>query len=199
MKRINLLPEALKVKSLASMEGKLSSYLVPVFVLAIGLSVLHYGFHYTEFLILSKRYESHQKQRVELERQTSGALERTQKLKEQIAEAKKESQAIGEKQKEIENFSAHHYPWKDILAALNTAIPEKVWINHLVIDEKECRASGGTYNNALVSQLIERLNRSPYFSKAKFIRTEVSESDVEKLLQFELSFSMNRILASKKP
>ena len=83
--------------------------------------------------------------------------------------------------------------WAQALADFQNLIPRKAWVDELTLYRESIEPStvvGGSYQNQQVSEFIDNLNGSKFFSNASFRRTEAAELNEQSIIYFELAFDM---------
>lgn len=189
MKRISLIPpEAkritpkrwLKAYILKSRTLRLISLAVVVFIL-INLwqatSLLRY-----KFAIIQGK-----KNMVKLQERLNESQNIYVQIKNQREKLDKETKRLEEKFKVLQEAQQERYVWAEILTHLSKLVPEDLWINKIKLNKELITLIGTTFDNAIVSQFMAKLDESDYFKETSFNYTQKSKLTDKSVINFEVT------------
>ena len=192
MRRINLIPPEFATGKKALVETGLRRKALVIGVVFFSAVLIHYTVSWIAFSALRK-------QMTELRRgldQAHTTSDTVQKSKEaitaQLDHLKEQTTTLSGRKTSLHELENTQSKWSEALDAFHKIIPEKVWVDELVLDEKLSRVKGGTFGNQYVSAFIDNLNQSPYFSNATFVKTEAGTLNKQPVVNFELTFEMHK-------
>lgn len=189
MKRINLIPPEYAAGKKALIEtGLLLQGLVAGAVLIVFLIVT---FFVTWFGLLSVRHDVNQtRQRYSQAGNWSTEKETLKStVQSQIDNVQKRIDETQKKYAKLKELQSGRVRWSEVLAEFNKSIPDKLWVDKLVIRRPDSQVIGGTYTNKKIGDFIENINKSHFFSNATFVRTESGRVNNKEVILFEVSFN----------
>lgn len=189
MKRINLIPaEAkkitpkrwLKTYLLKSRALRLVTVGVIIFVfmnLWQATSFLRY-----KFSIIQGRKNITKLQEKLTQSQNTYAL-----IKRQKQEIEKEIKRIEEKFKILQQAEQGRLAWAEVLAHLSDLVPQDLWLNKVKLNNELITLIGTTFDNAIVSRFMARLDESDYFKETSFNYTQKAKLTDKPVINFEVT------------
>lgn len=189
MKRINLMPSEakritpkkwLKAYLLKSRAMRLVTIVVVVFIL-INLwqatSLLRYKFA----LVQGKKNLDR------LQEKSNQSQDIYAQLKGQKQAIEKEIRRIEDKFRVLQEARQEMFAWAGILAQLSKLVPEDLWINKIRLNKELITLSGTTFDNAVVSNFMARIDESDYFRETSFNYTQKSKLTDKSVINFEVT------------
>ncbi|OIO37977.1 MAG: hypothetical protein AUJ75_03445 [Candidatus Omnitrophica bacterium CG1_02_49_10] len=129
---------------------------------------------------------------IEVRREVESAKAKKGVVEVEIAKANEKNKNLQNKIEFLARERVDKVNWPRILTAINANLPKDVWINKMILSQRdESRVAGSTYNNALVSSFLSNLESSPHFDRVKFNYTEKAELDGRNIVNFELAFTLS--------
>jgi Tfp pilus assembly protein PilN len=83
--------------------------------------------------------------------------------------------------------SAEGRDYSRLLLCLSQVAPADLWINRFAINEKEIIISGSTLSSTLITEFMDKLDKSTVFLDCSFISTERQESEGRVFYSFQIS------------
>jgi Tfp pilus assembly protein PilN len=190
MERINLIPPEFAVGEKALIETGLRRRAMMIGLVLAALFFVHYGINRITLFNLN-----HETARLEHNLTEATALsEATARSKEavnlQLQNLEKRMNDLLGKQFLLQRLGGGQFKWSEALDHFHESIPEKVWVDELILDELTCQVKGGTFSNELVGAFIDGLNQSPFFADATFSRTEAGTINKKPVVLYELNFDL---------
>lgn len=187
LKSINLIPEnALKRSSLKQglilyQRNKGLRWLITI-SLVIVLAIIIRTVLITMFKKdLAESKQNMQRTKVKLEQEQSRALE-LEKIKsgllKQDALQKQRLDFLG-------STSSKDKKYSKLLADISNLTPQDLWLNRCVLVENEIHITGSTLDNQLITQFMDKLDRSGFLKNSSFVSSEKQVSDSHTIYNFE--------------
>ncbi|MBL7085239.1 MAG: PilN domain-containing protein [Candidatus Omnitrophica bacterium] len=189
MKRINLIPpEAkkitpkrwLKVYIFKSRTTRLLSLAAIVFIfinLWQATSLLRYRFAINQG----------KKNIVKLQTKLTQSQNAYAQIKSQKQEIDKKSRRIEEKFKILQQTQGERIAWAKVLAHLSELVPQDLWIDKVTLNKDLVTLVGTTFDNAIVSRFMARLDESKYFQDTSFNYTQKAKLTDKPVINFEVT------------
>lgn len=192
MKRINLLPPEYGRRSgglaKSPMTRRLGIGATALFVLLL----IHYLSGWVRLAGVRGEVQAFQRQIEEAQTVSESILKSKATLQSQLDHLEKRMSLLDQKHDRLSFLQGSQFKWSKALLTFHQAIPEKVWIDELLMEYPKGRIRGGTFGNQQVSEFIERLNRADSFANAAFARTETGTLNEQPVINFELAFELVR-------
>lgn len=189
MKRINLIPpEAkkitpkrwLKVYLLKSRTSRLVALIVIVFI-AVNIwqatSLLRYRFAINQG----------KKNIIKLQAKLTQSQNIYAQIKSQKQEIEKETKRIEEKFKILQQAHGERIAWAKVLAYLSELAPQDLWVDKVTLNKDLITLAGTTFDNAIVSRFMARLDESAYFKDTSFNYTQKAKLTDKPVINFEVT------------
>lgn len=189
MKRINLIPEEakkitpkkwLKICLFKSRTSRLISLAV-IFFIFINLwqatSLLRYKFAITQG---KKNINRLQVKLIRDQNTYTG-------IKTQKEGIERKIKRIEEKFKILQQAKGERLVWAKVLAHLSELIPQDLWINKVKLNKEQITLLGTTFDNAIVSRFMARLDESDYFKETSFNYTQKAKLTDKPVINFEVT------------
>lgn len=189
MKRINLIPpEAkkitpkrwLKAYLLKSRTSRLLAVAVIVFIfvnLWQATSLLRYKFS------VSQSKKNINKLQLKLTQSQNAYAQ----IKSKRQEIDKEIKRIEEKFKILQQAQGERIAWAKVLAHLSELVPQDLWIDKVALNKDLVTLTGTTFDNAIVSRFMARLDESDYFKDTSFNYTQKAKLTDKPVINFEIT------------
>jgi len=189
MKRINLIPpEAkkitpkrwLKAYLLKSRTSRLVAVVVIVFIFVNiwqATSLLRYRFAINQG----------KKNIVKLQAKLTQSQNAYAQIKSQKQEIDKKSRRIEEKFKILQQTQGERIAWAKVLAHLSELVPQDLWIDKVTLNKDLVTLVGTTFDNAIVSRFMARLDESKYFQDTSFNYTQKAKLTDKPVINFEVT------------
>jgi len=189
MKRINLIPpEAkkitpkrwLKAYLLKSRTSRLVAVVVIVFIFVNiwqATSLLRYRFAINQG----------KKNIVKLQAKLTQSQNAYAQIKSQKQEIDKETRRIEEKFKILQQTQGERIAWAKVLAHLSELVPQDLWIDKVTLNKDLVTLVGTTFDNAIVSRFMARLDESKYFQDTSFNYTQKAKLTDKPVINFEVT------------
>ena len=189
MKRINLIPpEAkkitpkrwLKAYLLKSRTSRLLAVAVIVFIfinLWQATSLLRYKF----------AVRQSKKNIAKLQLKLTQSQNAYAQIKSQRQEIYKETRRIEEKFKILQHAQGERITWAKVMAHLSELVPQDLWINKVALNKDLITITGTTFDNAIVSRFMARLDESDYFKDTSFNYTQKAKLTDKPAIDFEVT------------
>lgn len=189
MKRINLLPpEAKKITP----KKWLKAYLLKsrtwrLVALAVVFFVFLNLWQVTSLLRYKFSASLGKKNIVKLQAKATQSQNIYSQIKNQKQEVDKEAKRLEEKFKVLQEAQTERPVWAKVLAHLSELIPENLWINKVKLDKEAVTLVGTTFDNAIVSQFMAKLDASEYFTQTSFTYTQKAKLSDQPVMNFEVT------------
>lgn len=189
MRRINLIPpEAkkitpkrwLKAYIFKSRTTRLLSLAVIVFIfinLWQATSLLRYRFAVSQG----------KKNIVKLQAKLTQSQNAYAQIKSQKQGIEKETKRIEEKFKILHQAQGERIAWAKVLAHLSELVPQDLWIGKVTLNKDLVTLVGTTFDNAIVSRFMARLDESDYFKDTSFNYTQKAKLTDKPVINFEVT------------
>ncbi len=189
MKRINLIPpEAkkvtpkrwLKVYIFKSRASRLAALTVIFFVflnLWQATSLFRYRFAINQ----------DKKNIVKLQAKLTQSQNAYAQIKSQRQEIDRETKRIEEKFKILQQARGERIAWAKVLAHLSELVPQDLWIDKVTLNKDLVTLAGTTFDNAIVSRFMARLDESDYFKETSFNYTQKAKLTDKPVINFEVT------------
>jgi len=189
VKRINLIPpEAkkitpkrwLKAYLLKSRTSRLLAVAVIVFIfvnLWQATSLLRYKFS------VSQSKKNINKLQLKLTQSQNAYAQ----IKSKRQEIDKEIKRIEEKFKILQQAQGERIAWAKVLAHLSELVPQDLWIDKVALNKDLVTLTGTTFDNAIVSRFMARLDESDYFKDTSFNYTKKAKLTDKPVINFEIT------------
>jgi Tfp pilus assembly protein PilN len=189
VKRINLIPpEAkkitpkrwLKAYLLKSRTSRLLAVAVIVFIfvnLWQATSLLRYKFS------VSQSKKNINKLQLKLTQSQNAYAQ----IKSKRQEIDKEIKRIEEKFKILQQAQGERIAWAKVLAHLSELVPQDLWIDKVALNKDLVTLTGTTFDNAIVSRFMARLDESDYFKDTSFNYTQKAKLTDKPVINFEIT------------
>jgi len=189
MKRINLIPaEAkkitpqkwLKAHIFKSRTSRLLAIAAVVFVFLTfwqATAILRYNFAITQG----------KKNIAKLQAKLVQSQNIFAEINSQRQEAEKESRRIEEKFKLLQQAQGERLAFAKVLARLSELVPQDLWINKVSLNKELVTLDGTTFDNAIVSRFMARLDESDYFKETSFNYTQKAKLTDKPVINFEVT------------
>jgi Tfp pilus assembly protein PilN len=192
MKRINLIPPEYAVGRKAFMETSLHHLVFYAGVaLLIGVSV-HYGLTMSQLAPLETAVKRLNEKAADTQVFSEAAKRSKASLQAQFENLEHRMSVIGKKRGGLVQLKGSEFKWSETLTGFKNSIPERVWVDHLLLSPEGSSIAGGAYTNDQVGNFIEKLNNSGFFRNAAFAKTEAGELGGREIVFFELTFDLTR-------
>jgi Tfp pilus assembly protein PilN len=109
------------------------------------------------------------------------------KIKNQKQEIEKETRRIEEKFKILQQAQAETIAWAKVLAHLSELVPQDLWIGKVTLNKDLVTLAGTTFDNAIVSRFMARLDESNYFKETSFNYTQKAKLTDKPVINFEVT------------
>ena len=190
MKRINLIPPELAGGRKAFLQSAFSRRLVLGGIILLLILLFHYSVHLLGFIGLKREVNSIKRSLDQAQAVTESVNRSKETVQAQLDALEKQTDSLEQKRERLLILKNQRFKWSDALSEFQKAIPDKVWVDELVLDQPKSLVRGGTFGNQLVGTFIENLNRSIYFTNASFTRTETGTLNKQPVIHFELTFEL---------
>ena len=189
MKRINLIPQEakkitpkrwLKAYLLKSRTSRLLAVAVIVFIfvnLWQATSLLRYKFS------VSQSKKNINKLQLKLTQSQNAYAQ----IKSKRQEIDKEIKRIEEKFKILQQAQGERIAWAKVLAHLSELVPQDLWIDKVALNKDLVTLTGTTFDNAIVSRFMARLDESDYFKDTSFNYTQKAKLTDKPVINFEIT------------
>jgi Tfp pilus assembly protein PilN len=188
MKRINLIPE--EVKKVTLLKWLKSLYFGPGIsrLLLLGISIfVIFNLYISYSLLHNKVAIALGKSKVSkmVEKMTE-AQNAAAKIKIQMEQVVRESKYTQDKLDVLMEARTDKIAWAGILERLSKLLPENLWVNKVVMNDKTITIDGVTFDNEVVSKFMSELDKSGYFHQTGFNYTRKSELSGRAVIEFEV-------------
>lgn len=189
MKRINLIPaEAKKITPKKWLKTYLLKSRAMRFVtLGVIIFVLLNLWQATSFLRYKFAILQGKKNLAKLEEKLTQTQDIYAQLKNQKQAIEKETRLIEEKFKILQQARQEMLAWAEILARVSELLPEDLWINKIRLNKELVILSGTTFDNAVVSDFMAKIDASEYFRETSFNYTQKSRLQEKPVINFEVT------------
>ena len=109
------------------------------------------------------------------------------KIKNQKQEIGRETKRIEEKFKILQQAQGERLAWAKVLAHLSELVPHDLWIDKVILNKDLITLVGTTFDNAIVSRFMARLDESKYFQETSFNYTEKAKLTDKPVINFEVT------------
>ena len=190
MQRINLIPPEFAIGEKALIETGLRRRAILIGVLLVALLSAHYGMNRMKLLTLNYQATVSDRHLTEATALSEAVTKSKDAINAQLENLEKRTNALMGRQMLLEKLENQQFKWSEALASFHKSIPDKIWVDDLVLDDSGSRVAGGTFSNEFVSAFIEGLNHSPYFNNATFVKTQASTINNQAVIDYELNFDL---------
>lgn len=186
-KRINLLTPDLIVELKLSRKKRISfsPYLAALIIVVLSGSVCLK--QKTEIARLNKKIKGRQAELVQIEHKMNEVENERKKVLAKAEQIDKQNENTRKKLRFLRNRIKRWPAWSEVLIELNKCVPDKIWLEGLDLKEETITVKGASLNNPLVSELMQRLSNSSYFSDARFTFTKKDERGEKSVIVFEIA------------
>jgi Tfp pilus assembly protein PilN len=108
-------------------------------------------------------------------------------IKSQRQEIDKETRRIEEKFKILQQAQGERITWAKVMAHLSELVPQDLWINKVALNKDLITITGTTFDNAIVSRFMARLDESDYFKDTSFNYTQKAKLTDKPAIDFEVT------------
>lgn len=108
-------------------------------------------------------------------------------IKNQKQAIDKEIGRIEEKFKILQQARQELFAWAEVLAQVSRLVPEDLWINKIRLNRELITLSGTTFDNAIVSNFMAKIDESDYFEETSFNYTQKSKLEDRPIVNFEVT------------
>ena len=108
-------------------------------------------------------------------------------IKSQKQEIDKETRRIEEKFKILQQAQGERIAWAKVLAHLSELVPQDLWIDKVALNKDLVTLNGTTFDNAIVSRFMARLDESEYFKETSFNYTQKAKLTDKPVINFEVT------------
>ncbi|MCK4649528.1 PilN domain-containing protein [bacterium] len=193
MKRIDLIPQEAKRITLGvwirgQIRSGISKLLAVVIILLAILTLWQMSAHWRYKLAIATQKKKINKLQIQ--------LNNDQSLYTQI---EKEKEAIEKKKKYIEQrivlleeAQEAKIAWSTALVRLSRLVPQRVWVNKISLNKDVITIEGTTFDHALISRFMSRLDESKYFENTSFNYTQQARLVDQPVVNFEVTTHLLR-------
>jgi len=108
-------------------------------------------------------------------------------IKSQKQEIGKKTRRIEEKFKILQQTQGERIAWAKVLAHLSELVPQDLWIDKVTLNKDLVTLAGTTFDNAIVSRFMARLDESEYFKDTSFNYTQKAKLTDKPVINFEVT------------
>jgi Tfp pilus assembly protein PilN len=108
-------------------------------------------------------------------------------IKSKRQEIDKEIKRIEEKFKILQQAQGERIAWAKVLAHLSELVPQDLWIDKVALNKDLVTLTGTTFDNAIVSRFMARLDESDYFKDTSFNYTQKAKLTDKPVINFEIT------------
>ncbi|MBI4358696.1 MAG: PilN domain-containing protein [Candidatus Omnitrophica bacterium] len=192
MNRINLIPPEFATGKRALVKTGLQKQATVVGMIVLAALAVHYGMGLVDVLALRKQVKI-LNQSFNQTMQSSEAIKKTtDTVKAQLDNLQDRMILLGGKRSQLLKLKGERFKWSEVLSEFHEAIPNKVWVDELLLSREESHVSGGAFGNEGVGTFINNLTESRYFKNATFARTEAGKLDDRSVINYELTFELTK-------
>lgn len=191
MKRVNLIPPEFATGKKAWVEtGLWRQAVIGAIVLALAAGI-HFTYGFVALMGLKHQIASIERNAGAEKKRAESIRQSKETLNTQLKTLERKMKTLEKKQVVLGGLGTHSFKWSEALQDFKGLIPQKAWIDELMMTRprgEPSRVIGGGFSNQDVSQFLEHLNGSKYFSNAAFVRTEAGKLNASNIVRFELTF-----------
>ena len=190
MERINLIPPEFAVGEKALIETGLRRRAIMIGVVLAALLFVHYGVNRIAFFNLSHGTAKLERRLTEAAALSESMMKSKEAINAQLQNLEKRTNDLMGRQVLLQKLDNRQFKWSEALHHFHESIPDKVWVDELILDETTSQVKGGTFSNEFVGAFIAGLNQSPFFTDATFSRTEAGSINKKPVVLYELDFAL---------
>jgi len=189
MKRINLIPpEAKKITPKRWLKGYIfKSRTTRLISLAVVVFIFINLWQATSLLRYRFAINQGKKNMVKLQAKLTQSQNAYAQIKSQKQEVEGETKRIVEKFKILQQAQGERIAWAKVLAILSELVPQDLWIDKVALNKDLVTLTGTTFDNAIVSRFMARLDESKYFKDTSFNYTQKAKLTDKPVINFEVT------------
>lgn len=187
MIKINLVPEEQR-KKVREVKFKKPSLRIPKFDMIFAVLLLGAAIAGVFFLNLQKdlRLKKLDGEIAEAQRQ----LKELEKERKMVEDIERQQAELKEWVSLVQNLNEGRALYFHVMDELNKLKPEYMWLILFEESNQSFKLNGKTFSNYMISNFMDKLNASPYFSDVKLDEIKETEEKEHSVIGFQLSGSI---------